>query len=228
MTEAHHPSRAPSLETIGMSKSFGALKALADVSIKIAAGSFHALLGENGAGKSTLVKCIMGFYQPNSGTILVDGAEADLGTPARAAALGLGMVYQHFTLVPSLTGAENLVISRADVGAVINWRAETRRLDAFMATMPFSVPLDVPTGQLAAGQKQKLEILKQLYLGRHFLVLDEPTSVLTPGEAQEVLDHVRALTKSGALTVLMISHKFNEVFSFADEATVLRKGRRAG
>ncbi|MBV1702957.1 MAG: ABC transporter ATP-binding protein [Hyphomicrobiales bacterium] len=222
MTQA--PRRAPSLETIGMSKTFGTLQALTDVSIKIASGSFHALLGENGAGKSTLVKCIMGFYQPSSGAILVDGAEADLGTPARAAALGLGMVYQHFTLVPSLTGAENLVISRADVGAVINWRAETRRLDAFMATMPFSVPLDVPTGQLAAGQKQKLEILKQLYLGRRFLILDEPTSVLTPDEAHDVLGLLRAMTVAGDLTVLMISHKFHEVTAFADEVSVLRKG----
>ncbi len=222
MTQA--PPRAPSLETIGMSKSFGALQALADVSIKIAAGSFHALLGENGAGKSTLVKCIMGFYQPSSGAILVDGAQADLGTPARAAALGLGMVYQHFTLVPSLTGAENLVISRADIGTVINWRVETRRLDAFMATMPFDVPLDVPTGQLAAGQKQKLEILKQLYLGRRFLILDEPTSVLTPDEAHDVLGLLRAMTEADDLTVLMISHKFHEVTAFADEVSVLRKG----
>lgn len=222
MTKA--PQRAPSLETIGMSKSFGSLQALSDVSIKITAGSFHALLGENGAGKSTLVKCIMGFYQPSSGAILVDGAEADLGTPARAAVLGLGMVYQHFTLVPSLTCAENLVISRADVGAVINWRAETRRLDAFMATMPFSVPLDVPTGQLAAGQKQKLEILKQLYLGRRFLILDEPTSVLTPDEAHDVLGLLRAMTEAGDLTVLMISHKFHEVTAFANEVSVLRRG----
>ena len=102
MTEAHHPSRAPSLETIGMSKSFGALKALQDVSIKVPAGSFHALLGENGAGKSTLVKCIMGFYSPDRGNVLLGGEEVTIRNPRDARALGIGMVYQHFTLVPSL------------------------------------------------------------------------------------------------------------------------------
>ncbi|MBV1707954.1 MAG: ABC transporter ATP-binding protein [Hyphomicrobiales bacterium] len=228
MMQIQQLQRALALETIGMSKNFGALQALADVSIKVAPGSFHALLGENGAGKSTLVKCIMGFYVPTSGAILLDGIEADLGTPARAAALGLGMVYQHFTLVPSLTGAENLVISRADVGAIIDWREETRRLDAFMATMPFEVPLNVPTGQLAAGQKQKLEILKQLYLGRRLLILDEPTSVLTPDEARSVLGLLRQMTRMGDLTVLMISHKFHEVTAFADEVSVLRKGSFVG
>ena len=215
---------APSLEIIGMSKSFGTLKALADVSIKVRAGSFHALLGENGAGKSTLVKCIMGFYQPTSGAILVDGSEVDLASPARAAALGFGMVYQHFTLVPSLTGAENFVISRSEIGTIINWRAEMRRLQAFMTTMPFSVPLDVRVNELAAGQKQKLEILKQLYLGRRFLILDEPTSVLTLDEARDVLGLLRRKTEAGDLTVLMISHKFHEVTAFADEVSVLRKG----
>src|SRR6202167_4604580 len=105
---------APSLETIGMTKIFGSLVALDDVSIKVEPGTVHALLGENGAGKSTLVKCIMGFYAADRGQVLLDGAEAPIRNPRDARALGIGMVYQHFTLVPSLTGAENLVISRAD------------------------------------------------------------------------------------------------------------------
>jgi simple sugar transport system ATP-binding protein len=138
------------------------------------------------------------------------------------------MVYQHFTLVPSLTGAENLVISREDVPRVIDWGKERRALATFMETMPFKLPLDVKVSELAAGEKQKLEIVKQLYLGRHFLVLDEPTSVLTPGEAEEVLGLVRGMTEAGDLTVLMISHKFHEVTAFADEITVLRKGRLTG
>src|ERR1700722_12308057 len=104
--------RAPSLETIGMTKIFGSLAALEDVSIKIEPGTVHALLGENGAGKSTLVKCIMGFYSADKGQVLFDGKEAQIRNPRDARALGIGMVYQHFTLVPSLTGAENLVISR--------------------------------------------------------------------------------------------------------------------
>ena len=220
--------RAIGLETVGIGKIFGPLVALDNVSIKVPAGSFHALLGENGAGKSTLVKCIMGFYQPDSGQVLVNGHEIAVKNPREARAAGIGMVYQHFTLVPSLTGAENLVISRLDVPAVIDWTAEHKRLDAFLGTMPFRVPLDVPVSQLAAGEKQKLEILKQLYLDQRFLILDEPTSVLTPGEADEMLGLVRGMTERGEITVLMISHKFREVTAFADDVTVLRRGRLAG
>ena len=220
--------KAIGVETIGMTMRFGAFTALDDVSIKVPAGSFHALLGENGAGKSTLVKCMMGFYHPTSGDMLVDGREAAVASPRDASALGLGMVYQHFTLVPSLTGAENLVISREKVPGVIDWRKERGALAQFMERMPFKLPLDVKVAELAAGEKQKLEIIKQLYLGRSFLVLDEPTSVLTPGEAQEVLGLVRSMTKAGDLTVLMISHKFHEVTAFADDITVLRKGRLTG
>ena len=182
-----HPTRGPSLETIGMSKSFGALRALKDVSISVPAGSFHALLGENGAGKSTLVKCIMGFYAPDKGQLMIDGAEVTVRNPRDAQALGVGMVYQHFTLVPALTAAENLVVSRADAPAFIDWRKERKALEAFLDRMPFRVPLDRPVSGLAAGEKQKLEILKLLYLDQRFLILDEPTSVLTPGEADEIL-----------------------------------------
>ncbi|RJT30431.1 ABC transporter ATP-binding protein [Mesorhizobium waimense] len=221
-------NKAVGVETIGMTMRFGAFTALDDVSVKVPAGSFHALLGENGAGKSTLVKCMMGFYHPTSGDILVDGREVAVASPRDASALGLGMVYQHFTLVPSLTGAENLVISREKVPGVIDWRKERAGLAQFMERMPFKLPLDVKVAELAAGEKQKLEIVKQLYLGRSFLVLDEPTSVLTPGEAQEVLGLVRAMTKAGDLTVLMISHKFHEVTAFADDVSVLRKGRLTG
>src|SRR5271156_6929530 len=120
-----------------MSKSFGTLKALQDVSIKVPAGSFHALLGENGAGKSTLVKCIMGFYSADRGQVLLDGVEVPIRNPRDARAYGIGMVYQHFTLVPSLTGAENLVISRADAPAMIDWKKEKRTLEAFLDRMPF-------------------------------------------------------------------------------------------
>ncbi|AXS40934.1 ABC transporter ATP-binding protein [Breoghania sp. L-A4] len=220
--------RAVGVETLGMSKHFGALKALDDVSIHVRPGSFHALLGENGAGKSTLVKCMMGFYQPTHGQMMVDGKEAAIPNPRAAHAHGIGMVYQHFTLVPSLTAAENLVISRADTPAVIDWRKEIAALEAFLETTPFKVPLDVPVSGLSAGEKQKLEILKQLYLDQRFLILDEPTSVLTPDEADEILGLLRGMTKSGDLTILMITHKFREVTAFADEVTVLRRGRMVG
>jgi len=221
-------TRGPSLETIGMTKVFGSLVALDNVSINVPAGSFHALLGENGAGKSTLVKCIMGFYIPDRGTLLLDGQEVAVRNPRDAQALGVGMVYQHFTLVPSLTAAENLVASRADAPAVINWRKEKRELEAFLDGMPFRVPLDRPVSSLAAGEKQKLEILKLLYLNQRFLILDEPTSVLTPGEADEILGLLRDMAHRGEITVAMISHKFREVEAFCDDVSVLRRGAKVG
>lgn len=220
--------KAVGLETRGMTKIFGSLVALDDVSISVKPGEFHALLGENGAGKSTLVKCIMGFYQPTRGEILIDGQEVAVRNPADAKANHIGMVYQHFTLVPSLTALENMVMSRPNLPAVINWKQEREVMDAFMQRMPFTVPLDVPVSSLAAGEKQKLELLKQLYLDQHFLILDEPTSVLTPGEADEVLGMLREMTKRGEITVLMITHKFREVTAFCDHVTVLRRGRMAG
>ncbi|THD43554.1 MAG: ABC transporter ATP-binding protein [Bradyrhizobium sp.] len=211
-----------------MSKRFGALAALDNVSMRVEAGAVHALLGENGAGKSTLVKCIMGFYRADQGSLLLDGAEAEVRNPRDASLLGLGMVYQHFTLVPSMTVLENLVMARADTPAVIDWRHERRRLSAFIATMPFGAPLDTPVHGLAAGEKQKAEILKQLYLGARFLILDEPTSVLTPQEADEMLGMVRDMARAMRLSALLITHKFREVLAYADAVTVLRKGRLAG
>jgi simple sugar transport system ATP-binding protein len=228
MSTASAPVRAPSLETVGMTKVFGPLVALGDVSIKVEPGSFHALLGENGAGKSTLVKCIMGFYSPDKGQVLFDGKEVPIRNPRDARAIGIGMVYQHFTLVPSLTGAENLVISRADAPAVIDWKKENRALNEFLDRMPFRVPLNVPVSTLAAGEKQKLEILKLLYLDQRLLILDEPTSVLTPDEADEILGLLRGMAQRKDITVIMITHKFREVRAFADDVTVLRRGRKVG
>ena len=220
--------KAIGVETVGMTKIFGSLVALEDASIKVRPGSLHALLGENGAGKSTLVKCMMGFYQPTRGSLLIDGHEVQCRNPRDAMKLKLGMVYQHFTLVPSLTAAENLVVSRTDCPTVIDWKRETERLEAFLATMPFKVPLRTPVSGLSAGEKQKLEILKQLYLDRRFLILDEPTSVLTPDEADEMLGLLKQMTEQGRLTILMITHKFREVTAYADEVSVLRRGRHVG
>ena len=179
------------LEVVGMSKAFGPLVALDDVSIRVKAGSFHALLGENGAGKSTLVKCVMGFHRPDRGKVLVDGRELAITSPRTALAARIGMVYQHSSLVPSLTAAENLVLSRDDAPVVIHWDRERARLVEFLEHMPFRVPLDARVSTLAAGERQKLEILKQLFLGQRFLILDEPTSILTPGEADEILGLMR-------------------------------------
>ncbi|HEY9625559.1 MAG TPA: ABC transporter ATP-binding protein [Crinalium sp.] len=223
------PSAKPSeLVVMNMTKQFGSLVALDNVSLTLKPGSFHALLGENGAGKSTLVKCIMGFYTPTSGDIFINGQKVSIHSPRDAHKFGIGMVYQHFTSVPAMSVAENLVLSRFESSAVINWKQEMEHLRAFMSNAPFQVPLETPIAQLAAGQKQKLEILKQIYLHNRLLILDEPTSVLTPGEADEVLGLLREQVTDGQLSVLMISHKFREVMAFADEITVLRKGKFAG
>ena len=216
------------LEAVGLSKRFGGLTALDDVSMRVAPGEVHALLGENGAGKSTLVKCIIGYYKPDQGSILIDGLEQSVDNPRDAHALGIGMVYQHFTLVPSMTVAENLVMSRAHVPAVIDWRKERRALDEFLTSMPFKVPLAARVSDLSAGERQKTEILKQLYLDRRFLILDEPTSVLTPGEADEMLTLLRGMAQAGRLSILLITHKFREVTGYTDRVTVLRRGKLAG
>jgi len=224
----HLPGGAIGLETIAMTKRFGALTALDDVSMKVAPGTVHALLGENGAGKSTLVKCVMGYYTADVGSVLIDDREREIRNPRDAHALGIGMVYQHFTLVPNMTVAENLVISRADVPAIVDWKKEMAALEAFMARMPFAVPMTARVADISAGQKQKVEILKQLYLDGRFLILDEPTSVLTPQEADEVLGLLRDMAHDQRLTILMITHKFREVMAFCDEVTVLRRGARSG
>ena len=222
------PSSAFGVEAIAMTMRFGAFTALDNVELKVRPGSFHALLGENGAGKSTLVKCIMGYYRPTEGDVLIAERERAISNPRDAHALGLGMVYQHFTLVPAMTVAENLVLARDDVPAVVNWAKEKQALEAFLSHMPFRVPLDAKVSDISAGERQKCEILKQLYLKRRFLILDEPTSVLTPGEADEVLGMLRKMVEAGELTILMITHKFREVMAVADEVTILRRGKLAG
>ena len=218
----------PDLEARGITKRFGPLTALNDVHLHLRSGRFHALLGENGAGKSTLVKCIMGYYRPDGGEILLDRQQITIRSPRDAQTFGIGMVYQQFTLIPNMTVLENLVISKARLNPVINWKEEQNQLTQFMAQMPFQVPLTALVSSLAAGEKQKVEILKQLALRNRILILDEPTSVLTPHEADEILGHLRAMTLAKQLSVLIITHKLREVAAFADEVTVLRKGQFAG
>jgi ABC-type uncharacterized transport system ATPase subunit len=218
------PAGALGVDAVAMTMKFGDFVALDNVELTVRPGSFHALLGENGAGKSTLVKCIMGYYHPTQGDVLVGGREQAIANPKDAHALGLGMVYQHFTLVGAMTVAENLVLARDDVPAVVDWAREKQQLEAFLAGMPFKVPLNARVSDISAGERQKCEILKQLYLKRRFLILDEPTSVLTPGEADEVLGMLRAMVVNDGL----ITHKFREVMAFADEVTILRRGKLAG
>jgi simple sugar transport system ATP-binding protein len=216
---------AAALETFELTKRFGAFTALDGVSLTVRPGTVHALLGENGAGKSTLVKCIVGYYRPDDGAVLVDGREQDIHSPTVARDLGIGMVYQHFTVVPGMTVAENLLLARGRLPMVIDWKAARAELEAFLQTTPFRLPLDATPLDLSAGEKQKLEILKQLFLKPRLLILDEPTSVLTPQEADEVLGALRERARSGACSVVMITHKFREVTEHADDVSVLRRGK---
>jgi len=216
---------ALALDTYQLTKRFGAFTAMDSVTMRVEPGTVHALLGENGAGKSTLVKCVAGFQRAEEGSILIDGREQDIANPIVARALGIGMVYQHFTLAPGMTVAENLLLAGGKTPALIDWKKKRAELEAFLATTPFRLDLDVTPASLAAGEKQKLELLKQLYLKPRLLILDEPTSVLTPQEADEVLGHVRDFAKSGMCTVLIITHKFREVMAYADSVTVLRRGK---
>jgi simple sugar transport system ATP-binding protein len=182
----------------------------------------------NCVGKSSLVKCIMGLYTADRAQLLFNGEEVAVRNPRDAQALGIGMVYQHFTLVPALTAADNLDVNRADAPAGIEWRKKMKALEAFLDRMPFRVPLDKSVSAMAAGEKQKLEILKLLYLDPRFLILDEPTSVLTPGEADEILGLLHDMAHANAIAVMMISHKFREVEAICDDFTAetRRQGRR--
>ena len=218
----------PRLAVADMGKRFGSVVALDGVSLSLDSGSFHALLGENGAGKSTLVKCIMGYYRPDKGAVMIDDVERHIASPRDAHGLGIGMVYQHFTLVPNMTVAENLLLSRADIPRIVRWADELAEMAAFVDATPFRVDLEAPIATLSAGEKQKLEILKQLYLKCRVLILDEPTSVLTPDEADDILGLLRAMCDAGRLSVLMITHKLREVAAYAREVTVLRQGRVSG
>lgn len=213
------------LETYQLTKRFGDFVALDSVSLRVRPGTVHALLGENGAGKSTFVKSVVGYYRGDDGAVLIDGREQNIDSPAVARQLGIGMVYQHFTVVPGMTVAENLLLAQGKVPALVNWREARKELDVFMKSAPFQLNLDVTPRDLSAGQKQKLEILKQMLLRPRLLVLDEPTSVLTPQEADEVLGALRARAHAGECSIVMITHKFREVMAYADDVSVLRRGR---
>lgn len=211
------------VEIQGIAKSFGDVHVLDSVSLTIRPNSFHAIVGENGAGKSTLAKCMLGVYPTDAGEIRIGDTRVE--TPAQAQRAGLGMVFQNFNLVPSMTVAENLLLAQKDLPAFFNRKKEMNRLRLFLESAPFQIDLNSVVAHLAAGQKQKVEILKQLYLDTKILILDEPTSVLTPDEADEVLTVLSGMAKAGKLSVILISHKFREVMKYADQVSVLRAGR---
>jgi simple sugar transport system ATP-binding protein len=221
--------RAPALEMRGITKRFPGTLANDHIDLTVRPAEIHALLGENGAGKSTLMNILYGLLSPDEGDILVDGAPVAIRDPADAIARGIGMVHQHFMLVPVLTVAENVVLgSEVMRGPVLLDQAEAgRRIRDLSAQVGFSIDPNARVEQLSVGQQQRVEIVKALYRRARILVLDEPTAVLTPQETEEIFGVLRRLRAEGA-SVVFISHKLDEVLRIADRITVIRRGRVVG
>ncbi len=218
---------APMLEMRGITKRFPGVVANDCVDFDVVAGRVHTLLGENGAGKSTLMKILYGLYQPDEGSIHLHGAEVRITSPTDAIGRGIGMIHQHFMLVPTLTVAENVALGMHSPIGVSDMRPVRKRLAEVSERYGLAVDPDAYIWQLAVGERQRAEILKALYRDASLLVLDEPTAVLTPQEVDELFTTLRQLTADGR-GLIFISHKLHEVMDLSDEITVLRDGRVAG
>ena len=218
------PAAAPALELRGITKRFGSLVANNAIDFELKRGEIHALLGENGAGKSTLMNVLYGLQQPDEGEILLDGEVVRIESARKAIGLGIGMVHQHFMLVPVMTVAENLVLgSEPHQGPLLDYKAAASRTRELSERFGLAVDPEARVEDLGVGSQQRVEILRALFRGAKVLVLDEPTAVLTAQEAQDLFSVLRALKADGT-SVVFISHKLNEVLDVADRVTVLRRG----
>ena len=213
----------------GITKRFPGVVANDKIDFIVEKGEIHGLLGENGAGKTVLMKILYGLYKHDEGKIFIDGKEAEIDAPSTAIKLGIGMVHQHFMLVPSLTVAENIVLGNEPTRnkVLLDTDRALNSVKEFCDRYKLEVDLKAPVHALPVGEQQRVEILKALYRGAGILILDEPTSVLTPQEVQELFKAIRALTEQGK-TVIFISHKLKEVLAICDRITVLRRGRVVG
>ncbi|MDE0236777.1 MAG: ABC transporter ATP-binding protein [bacterium] len=208
----------------GIEKQFPGVIACAGADLRVRPGTIHALLGENGAGKTTMVNVLAGVYRPDAGEVWVNGQQHQFQSPADAIAAGVGMVYQEFRLVPTLTVAENIVLGAAP--GLLRTAEIVERVAELSAAYGMAADPTRPVWQLSMGERQRVEILKSLWRNASVLVMDEPTAVLTPGEAAELGSTLRAMAEEGR-SVIYISHKLDQVVAFCDEATVLRQGKTA-
>lgn len=212
-------------ELQGITKSYGDVRANQGVTLKIRSGTIHALVGENGAGKSTAMKILFGSIQPDSGTICFGQTQVTRWNPQEAFKHGIGMVHQHFMLAGPETVHDNLVLGVERTRFGLRQRKKEReQIEDLMKSTGLEVPLDVAVDKLPIGLQSRCEILKVLYRKARFLILDEPTAVLTPQETESFLETLRLLRKTGN-TVLIVTHKLKEVMAVADEATILRAGK---
>src|SRR5712691_3423417 len=214
------------LEMRGISKRFGDLQALDKVDLVVNEGEIHALVGENGAGKTTLMNILYGLYHADAGTIRIRGTDAHITGPRDAIALGIGMIHQHFMLVPPLTVAENVVLGDERGGPMLSTGEIEKRVRALEARFGIVVEPAARIEDIPLGLQQRVEILKVLYRGSELLIFDEPTAVLTPQEVEELFAIVRTLRTEGK-TLILITHKLREVLAVTDRITVLRSGRNA-
>jgi simple sugar transport system ATP-binding protein len=216
------------LELRGITKCFGPLVANDSIDLVVQPGEIHALLGENGAGKSTLMNVLYGLYQPDEGQILVDDQPVQFKGPGDAIAAGIGMVHQHFMLIPVFTVAENVVLGHEEVrGGFLDHRRARRDVEAISKRYNLQVPADALVADLPVGVQQRVEIIKALSRDAKLLILDEPTAVLTPQETDELIAVMRSL-RDGGTSIVFITHKLREVQAVADRISVLRRGKVVG
>ncbi|GGL99766.1 ABC transporter ATP-binding protein [Deinococcus aerophilus] len=228
LQEVRHNSEY-ALELRGITKRFPLVLANDDISMQVRWGSVHALCGENGAGKSTLMKIVYGIQPPTSGEIVVDGETVNFNDPADAIRRGIGMVFQHFMLVETLTVTENVILGAEPTsGTSIDYGTARKRVAELIKQFNFAINPDALVGDLPVGLQQKVEILKTLYRGARILILDEPTAVLTPSETDELFEFLVGQYAASGNAVVFISHKLHEVLQISDRISVIRDGRMIG
>ena len=223
-TAGRHETAAPAIELRGISKAFGPVQANKDISIRVMPGTIHGIIGENGAGKSTLMSILFGYYKAEAGEIFISGQKTQIPDSQAAIAAGIGMVFQHFKLVQNFTALENVILG-AENGALLNTSLRNARATLRQLAQEYELEVDPDAviEDLSVGHQQRVEILKALYRQAEILILDEPTGVLTPSEADQLFRILRRLREEGK-TIILITHKLREIMDITDTVSVMRRG----